>query len=204
MRPLITSEADALALIAATFSDNRPDIHEPLALDEWQAWDAMIWAAPCTQHIASFFPLTLELHTWNPREHLEYLEEYHEDNLGEAGSKKRQKALRQGAPLTEEEADALSCAWDESADGRGVRGYDLFRVGPPFTQSEEGRYIYFLCRNSSGAQHSDLEEVTGPLRSLDEVLACFPLQARAIYTFDDSRTRGEGESFKHQFFSVVD
>jgi hypothetical protein len=200
MRPLIKTEADALALIAATYSDPRPDIHEPLALDQWQGWEAMIWEAPATEVIASFLPLTLELHTWDPGEHLEYLEEYHEDNLGEKGAKKRQAALRRGAALTQEETDALVCAWDETADGRDVLGYTVFRVGPPFLQSDETRSIYFLCRDASGAQHSDLLKVIGSLRSLDEILEFFPIESRDTYLFDASMTKGEGEDLQRRFF----
>ena len=39
--------------------------------------------------------------------------------------------------------------------------------------------------------------------SLDEVLACFPMKARAIYTVNDSRTSGDEEEFKERFLSSI-
>lgn len=201
MRPLLKTEADALALIAVTYSENRPDIHEALTEGELQAWDAMIFSAPATQRIARFYPTMEDTPDWNPELHLEDLEEYHYDNLGEEEAEQRQDELRQGAPLTEEEATEFARVWEESAMSRGVRIYYLHRVGPPFTTSDEQRSIYFLCQHSEGGQYSDLEYVTGPLRSLDEVLEQFEKASRDQYEFDDSMTDGEGVAFKEQFFA---
>jgi hypothetical protein len=200
MRPLIKTEAGALALIASTYSDQRPDIHEPLALDEWQAWGDMIFEAPATSCLARFYLVVDEVPAWNSEDHLEELEEYHIESLGEDAAQERQEALRQGAPLTDEEAEEFARVWEESAYSRGLSIYYLHRVGPPFNTSDETRSIYFLSLHNEMGQYSDLEEVTGPLRSLDEVLECFPVDRRSLYEFDDSMTEGEGKDLQRWFF----
>ncbi len=200
MRPLIKTETDALALVAATYSDQRPDIHEPLTFRECQTWGDMIFDAPTASCIARFYPVVEEVPAWNPEIHLEDLAEYHVESLGEDAAQKRQEELQQGASLTEEEAEEFEEDWEESADSRGVSIYYLHRLGPPFSTSEETRSIYFLCLHNEGGQYSDLEEVTGPLRSLDEALECFPVDRRSLYEFDTSMTDGEGEEFKRRFF----
>lgn len=196
MRNLIRTEDDALLLIEATHRDPRPAPYDEVAFSEQRKWfeGSGIEKAPAVQIISHFCQMTGDTPDWDPTIHLEEIERFLIESLGEEQAENRREELEQGSSLTVSEYEAFVQTWEENG---GTRVFHLYRVGSPFAKSSEKRSIYFLCEHCELGPYSDLKKVTGPLRSLEG----FPVSSRVHHEFLRPALTDEDNHFQRLFFA---